>query len=182
MEYVANRIEEVSLQEIKSQVKEISKAKENLGEKVQLIVFKLGDEKYAININHIREVVSTPPIAKIPQAPDYIKGVANIRGSIIAILNLEERFKLLQTPDSGTNSYTFVVESDRVNMGVLVREVPSTLTTYTSKIDTASNVMKHSALDSECIIGVVKDQESLVILLDVYKLITVEEASKTVKI
>lgn len=64
------------------------------GSNGQLIVFKLRTEEYAINIGQVKEVVKTPDIAAIPETPKYIKGVANIRGNIIAIIDLADRFGL----------------------------------------------------------------------------------------
>ena len=63
-------------------------------ELVQLIVFRLGDEDYGIRIEQVKEVTITPDVAKMPKTPPFIKGIANLRGDIIAILDLEERFRL----------------------------------------------------------------------------------------
>ena len=60
-----------------------------------MIIFKLGKEEYALHIDQIKEVVLTPGIAKIPQTPDYIIGVANIRGNIISIVSLNTKFGLI---------------------------------------------------------------------------------------
>ena len=69
-------------------------------EKVQIIVFKLGDSEYALEIGQIKEVVPTPPISKVPLTPPYIRGIANVRGNILAIIDLEkkqiETFQLMQ--------------------------------------------------------------------------------------
>ena len=91
-------------------------------QKSQLIVFRLGDEKYGLQIGQIKEVVPTPHITRLPQTPPYVKGVANIRGNIIAVVDLEEKFGLKNESDEAANNYTLVVESDEVKMGVLVRE------------------------------------------------------------
>src|SRR6478609_4820459 len=86
--------------------------KKDVGKRIQLIIFKLGSEEYALPIDQIKEVVLTPRIAKMPQTPSYIKGVANIRGSIIAILDLEEKFGIDRSIDKTSESfhYTLVVE------------------------------------------------------------------------
>ncbi|GAB3816253.1 hypothetical protein GCM10028895_11270 [Pontibacter rugosus] len=61
-------------------------------EMVHLIVFKLGTEEYAIKIDQVKEVTSTPAVTRMPRTPDFVKGVANIRGDIIAIMDMERRF------------------------------------------------------------------------------------------
>ena len=79
---------------------------------VQLIVFRLGDEDYGIRIEQVKEVTVTPEVVKMPKTPPFIKGIANLRGDIIAIVDLEERFQLRPAgrpvPDS---SYTLAVEA-----------------------------------------------------------------------
>ena len=104
--------------------------------KTQIIVFKQGDEEYALHIDQIKEVVITPSITRMPQTPTYIKGVANIRGNIIAILDLEEKFNLKRSQDQGTgNNYTLVVESDDLKMGLLVNDVPNTISVSAGDLD-----------------------------------------------
>ena len=79
----------------------------------QIVVFKLGNEEYGLKIDQIKEVVITPAITKMPQTPSYMKGVANIRGNVIAILDLEEKFSLAnqtETRSAGAN-FTLVIES-----------------------------------------------------------------------
>jgi len=147
---------------------------EKVGELVQLIIFKLGDEEYALHIDQIKEVVLTPGIAKIPQTPDYIKGVANIRGNIISIVDLNIKFGLTNIKDQ-TTRYTLVVESDSFKIGILVNEVPNTLVVAESDIDKSSTVLQYSNLDEECIKGVVKSGERMIIMVDMIKMMETEE-------
>jgi purine-binding chemotaxis protein CheW len=146
---------------------------EKVGELVQLIIFKLGDEEYALHIDQIKEVVLTPGIAKIPQTPDYIKGVANIRGNIISIVDLNIKFGLTNINDQ-TTRYTLVVESDSFKIGILVNEVPNTLVVAETDIDKSSTVLQYSNLDEECIKGVVKSGERMIIMVDMIKMMETE--------
>ena len=145
------------------------------GEKIQLVVFKLGSEEYALSIDHIKEVVITPNISMMPKTPSYIKGVANIRGSVIAIIDLEDKFSLKSIGHEKEFNYTLVIESDEYSVGILVNEVPNTLNTSTSMIDTTSNVMQFSSLDEDCISGIVKDEEKMIILIDIIKMVEKED-------
>lgn len=156
----------------------------NRGKLVQLIVFKLGDEEYALHIDQIKEVVLTPGIAKIPQTPDYIKGVANIRGNIIAIVDLENKFNLLNSESENKNkgNYTLVVESDSFKIGILVKEVPNTLTVSENDIDKSSTVLQYSNLDQDCIKGIVKSGERMIIMVDMIKMMESEELNKVASI
>lgn len=141
-------------------------------ERVQLIVFKLAGEEYALPIEQIKEVVLTPDVAQIPHTPSYIKGVANIRGNVIAILDLEEKFNLVSdVSELKSAHYTLVIESEEHKGGILVRDVPNTLTVKKSELDNTESVMQYSSLDEDCINGIVKIDQRLVILLDIMKML-----------
>src|SRR5689334_1810188 len=94
---------------------------------LQIVVFKLGNEEYGLHIDQIKEVVITPNITRMPQTPSYVKGVANVRGNVIAIFDLEDRFSLTNTIQARGSKYTLVVESEDIKMGLLVSEVPNTV-------------------------------------------------------
>ena len=173
---------ELTLDDIRKQVSS-HKAESMRGARIQLIIFKLGGEEYALNIDQIKEVVLTPGIAKIPQTPGYVKGVANIRGSIIAIVDLEEKFGLQQeNKQSIIGNYTLVVESEEFKIGVLVTEVPNTLSVYENDIDTSSSVIQYSNLKEDCIRGIVKSGDRMIILVDMIKMMDSEDLLKVTKI
>ena len=137
-----------------------------------------------MNIDQIKEVVITPRIAKVPQTVHYLKGVANIRGNIIAIMDLEERFSLIspdkENQDALVSNYTLVVESEEFKVGILVKEVPNTLSIRTSDIDSSSDIIRYSALDERCIKGIVKSAERMIIMIDVFELLSIDENIKKV--
>lgn len=164
-------INELTLEDIKKEAA-LDVQKKDISKRVQLIIFKLGSEEYALSIDLIKEVVLTPRVAKMPQTPSYIKGVANIRGNIIAILDLEEKFGI-ETSNANSElnaNYTLVIESETYKAGFLVREVPNTLTITTSDIETSSNFIQSNSIDDNCVQGVVKSGERLIILIDMIKL------------
>lgn len=140
-------------------------------DKHQLIVFKLGAEEYAIHIDQIKEVVLTPRVTKMPQTPAYVKGVTNIRGSIMAIVDLEEKFGIQtdQPSKKEASNYTLVAESKDFNVGILVKEVPNTLTVMASDIDETVNVVQNTAEHGNYMLGIVKIEDRLVILIDLFQ-------------
>ncbi|MGZ4043236.1 MAG: chemotaxis protein CheW [Bacteroidia bacterium] len=172
---------EYTIDDVKREAgKEVQKREHS--ERMQLIIFKLGSEEYGLSIDQIKEVVLTPRIARMPQTSEHIKGVANIRGNIIAIMDLEQKFGLTKNELAANNSssnYTLVVESDEYKVGVLVKEVPNTLSINVSDIDTASNFVQYTSLDSNSVIGVVKSGERMIILIDMIKLIEAENIKET---
>ena len=149
---------------------------------VQIVVFKLGLEEYGIHIDQIKEVVITPTITRMPQTPPFVKGVANVRGNVIAILDLEEKFGLVKTSETtkAKSNFTLVIESEEYKMGILVREVPNTLSISTTNIE---NSVFTGDIQSEqnYISGIVKLEKRLIILIDIFKVINDQESQQLFK-
>lgn len=145
---------------------------------VQLIVFRLGDEDYGIRIEQVKEVTVTPEVVKMPKTPPFIKGIANLRGDIIAIVDLEERFQLRPAgrpmPDF---SYTLAVEAADYTLGLMVREVPRPVTVPVSLIEPAPEFVQDTGQRDKYLEGIAKlpDSEGVIIVLDMAKLLTPSE-------
>lgn len=156
------------------------KVEAKVASNMQVIVFKLGGEEYGIPIDSIKEVVLTPPVTRIPLAPRYIKGVANVRGTILAIVDLEERLSLnLDKIKEETQkpNYLLVIESEDYKMGVLVKEVPNTLSVSEANIDHSPNLVQDGSIEKGYVRGIVKTESRLVILVDVFKLVTKDDVA-----
>ncbi|UII25287.1 chemotaxis protein CheW [Fulvivirga maritima] len=169
-----------SLQEDKSTKKNAQpkeKEAEQKGKALQIVVFKQGNEEFAMHIDQIKEVVITPSITRMPQTPDFVLGVANIRGNIIAILDLEKKFGFKKDPNEtlGGKNFTLVIESEEFKMGVLVKDVPNTLTVYENEIEESLNVIHDSSMEQNYIKGIVKREERLIIMIDTLKIVTESE-------
>ena len=147
------------------------------GKSAQIVVFKLGNEEYGMQIDQIKEVVITPHVTRMPQSAAYIRGVANVRGNVIAILDLEERFNLDRVILEKGSRYTLVVESEELRMGLLVSEVPNTITVNMSEIDTNVGIVGDTSVDSNYVKGIVKSGNRLIILIDIFKVVDQETAA-----
>lgn len=142
---------------------------------LQIVVFKLGNEEYGLHIDQIKEVVITPNITRMPQTPSYVRGVSNIRGNVIAIFDLEDRFNLVRTQTTvQKNKYTLVVESEDVKMGLLVNEVPNTVTVNAANLDESVSIINDINTESNYIKGIIKHNDRLIILIDIFKVIDQE--------
>jgi purine-binding chemotaxis protein CheW len=147
---------------------------------VHLIVFRLGAEEYGIRIEQVKEVTVTPDIARMPKTPAFIKGVANIRGDIIAIMDLEERFKIApvvqaEKPMRTNITYTLVIESENYTIGILVREVPQSLTIPISKIDKTPGIIQEANVQENFIDGIAKVEGRLIIIFDMKRILSMDE-------
>lgn len=144
---------------------------------LHLIVFKLGAEYYGIKIEQVKEVTVTPSITRMPRTPDFIKGVANIRGDIIAIMDLEERFGI--RPDTSVSAadltYTLVIEAKEYSIGVVVKEVPQSLNLAVSKMDKTPSFLQDIAVQENYIEGIAKVDNRLIIVLDMFKILSSDE-------
>lgn len=167
------------MSEIKQNKNEAATAKEY---SMQIVVFKLGQEEYGLHIDQIKEVVITPTITRMPQTPAFVKGVANIRGNVIAMLDLEEKFGLQRNQDTGGNgnNFTLVIESEDFKMGILVREVPNTLSISSANIEDSVFTGDHQA-EQSYITGIVKLDKRLIIMIDIFKVINEQEAQQLFK-
>lgn len=146
----------------------------------QIVVFKLGHEEYGLSINQIKEVVLTPAITRMPQSPSFVRGVANIRGTVIAMLDLEAKFGL-ETSSSAEciSNYTLIIDSSEYKIGILVKEVPNTLSISTDAIEDAFDSGKES--HDSFITGIVKLDRRLIILIDIFKVINEKDTYTSLK-
>lgn len=145
------------------------------GQRIQLIEFKLGEAYYALPIDDIQEVVLTPSIAKVPQAAAYVLGVANIRGTIITIVDLEKRMGVTQSKTEAVHHgrYTLVLELEGMKVGILVEQVPNTLNTVQDAIKAVDEHMSASIAGAEgsYLKGILNLEARMVFLLDIRSLI-----------
>lgn len=149
---------------------------------LHLIVFKLGAEFYGIKIDQVKEVTLTPSITRMPRTPDFIKGVANIRGDIIAIMDLEERFGIRPVPiGEGADpnlTYTLVIDARDYSIGIVVSEVPQSLNLSVSKLDKAPSFLQEIAVQENYIEGIAKVDNRLIIVLDMFKILSNDEINQ----
>ncbi len=152
---------------------------EDYGKTVQLIIFRLGREEFGVPIEQVKEVTATPDIARMPRTPVFLRGVASIRGDIIAIMDLEARFKIGQMTDEEIRqSYTLVLEGEGYTMGMVVREVPQSLIVAESSIEKTPSILQDSTISEAFINGIAKHQGRLIIVLNAAQILSLEEADQ----
>jgi purine-binding chemotaxis protein CheW len=145
---------------------------------VQLIVFRLGDEDYGIRIEQVKEVTITPEVVRMPKTPPFIKGITNLRGDIIAVVDLEERFQLRPAGRPVPEfSYTLAVEAPDYTLGLIVREVPRPVTIPVSAIEPAPEFVQDSGQREKYLEGIAKlpGEQGVIIVLDMLKLLSPSE-------
>ncbi|HHT48636.1 MAG TPA: chemotaxis protein CheW [Firmicutes bacterium] len=147
--------------------------KEKQEETTQIIVFKLGEEEFGVNILQVREIEKLDQgITRVPRAPHFVEGIINLRGEIIPIVDLRARFGLT-LPELGLNSRVIIVEVGEALVGMLVDAVEEVLRIPVSAIEPAPTITK--GVDSYFLAGVAKIDERLVVLLNLERTLSPEE-------
>lgn len=98
----------------------------------QYIIFKLNDEKFAANINHIASITEYTSITPLPNGPAYVDGLLNLRGDIIPVVNLKKRFKMAE--QKMNEKRILIARKDNVQIGFLVDDASQSMTVEESKI------------------------------------------------
>lgn len=138
---------------------------------MQHIGFIMNGCEYTIPILKVQEIINRPQLTKLPQAPGYIDGVANLRGRIIPIINLK---KLVGLSDAVPGEKVIVVSSGRLTFGVLIDGITGVITIEDDQIEPAENFLKGHI---EQVQGVARVNDRLVVLIDTRKLVPVEDAA-----
>jgi purine-binding chemotaxis protein CheW len=148
-------------------------AEEAATEKViQFVTFILRDETYGINVMQVQEVLRVTEIAPVPGAPNYVLGIINLRGNVVTVIDTRGRFGLPST-EVDDSSRIIVIESEKQVVGILVDAVSEVVELRSNEIEVAPNVGNDES--SRYIQGVATREDSLLILVDLNKLLTNEE-------
>ena len=148
------------------------KSQKEQQELLQLVSFKIGDEEFGVDILSVQEINRMSQITKVPNTPEFIEGVINLRGRIIPVIDL--RVKLGMTrKDHGKNTRIVVVEIKGQTIGFIVDEVSEVL--RISKDITEAPPDMVGGVNSDYITSIGKLEDRLLILLDLEKILTTSE-------
>lgn len=148
-------------------------------EEIQLVVFRIGEEEFGVDINQVREIVKLVSITRMPKAPVFIEGVVNLRGQIITVIDLAKRLDL---PSKGRTetSRIMVVEVGGNVVGMVVDSVSEVLRLSTTDIEDTPSLIE-TEVHERYLRGVGKIGDRLLILLDLKQILTADEVHHVVK-
>ena len=138
-------------------------------DKLQIIGFKLGEEEFGIDIFSVKEIIRMSLMTRVPNAPDFVVGVVNMRGKVIPIIDLCLRFGLPLTEISNTDRKIIVIEHENKTVGFLVDAVNEV--TNINKLWTEPPPPMVAGIDSDYITSIAKLDEKLLILLEISKIL-----------
>ena len=140
-------------------------------EVLQFVTFTLNDEEYAVDILSVQEINRITEITKVPNSPDYVEGVINLRGKVIPVINLRSKFGF-EARATDDNSRIIIMEIQGIINGIIVDSVSEVLRIPASSIEAAPSVASDTI--SQFIKGLAKLDNRLIILVEINNL--VEEA------
>ncbi len=148
-------------------------------ETVQYLTFKLADEIFAFDVAKVREILEITSITKVPQTPDFMRGVINLRGSVVPVIDLKLNFAMTRTEQT-INTCIIVVEvslhGEAIVLGVLADSVQEVVEMEPSVIEPAPKL--GTKLNTAFIKGMGKVGDIFVMILDIDKVFSAEELTE----
>lgn len=141
-----------------------------VADEVQVVAFKLRSEEYGFSILNVQEIKGLTDITRVPFAPDFIKGVINLRGSVLPVIDLKRRLGLEDTPYT-SNTRIVIVQYDDVSVGMLVDAVTEVRTISGADFDTTRSITASNDSGSKFISGIGKVDGRLIIHLNISEII-----------
>ena len=143
------------------------------------LTFHLAQEEYGVEILKVQEIIGIMNITRVPRAPEYVRGVINLRGKVIPVIELRKKFSMNQI-DYTSRTCIIVVQVERggqnVVMGIIVDEVSEVVDIRSEQIDPAPSF--GNIVDNDFILGMGKVADKVLILLDIGKVLSDHETEK----
>ena len=154
-----------------------------MADEIQLVVFTLkqGDTvcEYGVPITQVQEIIPMAKPTRLPQVPDFVEGIINLRGKIIPIIDLKKRFDMEAT-EITSDTRSVVVEVSGQTVGIIVDEVSEVLRLSKDNIEPPPAAI--GGITAEYLTGVGKLEDRLLILLDMDKILTEQEKAELVAV
>ena len=148
----------------------------------QFLTFTLADEVFAVDVARVREILEMPSITKVPQVPDFMRGVINLRGCVVPVIDLRQKFGMQETAQT-VNTCIIVVEvmmdGENIVLGALADSVQEVIEMEPSQIEAAPHIGTH--LNTEFIKGMGKHDGRFVMILDIDKVFSGAELAAVQK-
>jgi purine-binding chemotaxis protein CheW len=142
------------------------------------LTFRLGDELFAANVSKVIEILEVPKITKVPRSPDFMRGVVNLRGNVLSVIDSRAKFGLPPSADT-INTCIIVmivnVEGQDMTMGVIVDAVQEVMEIEDSNVQSLPEI--GSKYKTEFIEGMVKRDDQFIMILNMNLLFSANEVS-----
>jgi len=142
---------------------------------VQLVTFSINNEEYGVNVSDVFEIIRLPKIQRLPKAPEFIKGIISLRGEVVPVVDLRNRFNLKEEEDNQFKR-TLIVKIDNQKIGMIVDKVYKVLRFPVAEIKDPPNFT--ASIGSEYINGVIILEDRMIILLNLGLIFSKHEISE----
>jgi purine-binding chemotaxis protein CheW len=136
------------------------------------LTFYLDEEQYGIAIDQIKEIIAMMKVTNVPKTPEYMRGVINLRGSIIPVVDTRLRFGM-ESKEADMNTTIVILEVESVNIGFIVDRVEEVASIDATQLSEPPNFGGH--IDTDFICSMAHIGDSVVMILDVMKLFEADE-------
>ncbi len=147
-------------------------------QKGKFLTFSLGNESYGIEIQYVTEIVGIQPITEVPELPDYIRGIINLRGKIIPVMDVRLRFKKTSL-NYNDKTCIIVIDIKDISIGMIVDMVEEVLSIPEQEIVPPPDINKAG---KKYVKGIGKSGSKVTLILDCDKLLDEEEVEELIKI
>lgn len=144
-------------------------------QEIQVACFRLGEDVYALDIMRIKEIIRPQKLSHLPKAPTFVEGVINLRGTVIAVIDLRKRFDM-PPRELDSASRLLIVRVAGQAMGLVVDDVTEVVTVPVKDLKPPPRISEGNI--HEYLLGVCLIQESMVMLLNLDKLLSPQEVSQ----
>jgi len=143
---------------------------------MQLVGFGVANEKFGVDILMVQEILRSAEVTSVPNSPEFVEGVLNLRGNIVPVIDLRKRLNLYDEETSQKKSWVLILNIDNRVVGFIVDHVTEVLKIEEDSIETAPDIIV-AGLESQYIQGVCKIDDGLIIILD-FDLVLFNEEQK----
>jgi purine-binding chemotaxis protein CheW len=144
---------------------------------MQLVGFMIGKELFGVDILMVQEIIRAAPITAVPNSPNFVEGVINLRGNIIPVIELRKRLGFATPEVNMKDSWILILDIEGRITGFIVDSVTEVLKIQESTIEPPPDIVV-AGLESQYIRGVCEIDEKLLILLEFNRILLVEEIKK----
>lgn len=143
---------------------------------MEYLTFKLDGDEFAVDVLKSREIVDLRSVTKVPQSPEFMLGVINLRGSVVPVIDLRLKFGMEKSETTQSTSIVVMdvmVAGDPIIVGAMVDSVEEVMELDDSQIEPAPRI--GTRLNTEFIKGMGKQDEQFVIILDIDRVFSSDE-------
>lgn len=146
----------------------------------QFLTFTVSDEVFGVDIMKVREIKGWQEVTRLPNSPEYLRGVMNLRGVILPIFDLRCRFGLGLT-HAESKHVIIIIALEKRSIGVLVDTVSDILTVSSEEVKAAPSMEGSSTIDEKYVNGLISVDQRMVILLDMERLFESEAVKNLIQ-